>query len=120
MLAVYLLSSTEAYQLLKLPLIFKHFSAHRSQDSNISFAAFLAMHYLHGSPHDEDYEEDMKLPFKTVDQCPVNVFNASIPPSVVIPVPPAIERGRLSIPILNESFIASAYLAAVWQPPRTC
>ncbi len=64
-LLVYLFSTTEAKQLLKLPLVFQHFKEHQKENKTISFLHFLKIHYLQGSPRDKDYNRDMQLPFKT-------------------------------------------------------
>lgn len=117
LLSIYLLSATEAHQLLKLPVIFYHFAEHKQVDKTISFVDFLAMHYLHGSPPDKDYERDMQLPFKAC----VNI-NTILP---VAPIPHIVK-----IPLLKEvvlktkrassknSFTYSPYLADIWQPPK--
>lgn len=60
-LAVYSLSFTECHQVLKLPLLFKHYQEH-STGIELSFVEFLVMHYETDVPHDDT---DMKLPFKT-------------------------------------------------------
>src|SRR5690606_13520126 len=60
-LSVYLLSTTQFSQILKLPILVEHFIEHRAIDS-MSFWGFLVHHYDNHQP-DEDYETDMKLPF---------------------------------------------------------
>ena len=72
LLAVFMLTATDAYQLLKMPYVFKHFDQHQRGDRNLSVLEFLDMHYLHGTPNDTDYDEDMKLPFKSANKCPLN------------------------------------------------
>ena len=120
LLALFLLSSTEAYQLTRLPVVFKHFAVHHRENSRLSFVAFLAMHYLHGSPKDKDYNEDMKLPFKTADKCAVNVLTALVPASLSIPVSIPAAHSPAKIPIHNERSDLLAYLSHIWQPPKTC
>jgi hypothetical protein len=60
-LAVYALSFTEFHQVLKLPLLFRHYQEHSSA-VEMSFVEFLVMHYETDIPHDDT---DMRLPFKT-------------------------------------------------------
>ncbi|MFA6086950.1 hypothetical protein [Mucilaginibacter sp.] len=120
LLTAFLFSTTELHQLLKLPVIFEHFAEHRKENKDISFLQFLDMHYMHGSPRDKDYSEDMKLPFKTADNC------VSMVSPVVIPyLAPTLENPVIYIPekemyIPKDGLIPSAYLFSIWQPPKSC
>jgi hypothetical protein len=115
-----MLSATEAYQLLKLPYIFQHYSVHRHENKKLTFLQFLDMHYMHGCPKDKDYKEDMKLPFKTHVKYAVTpsiaYFAITNPGSQV----KAIELPRLKVILHNENFIPWAYLSTIWQPPKSC
>jgi hypothetical protein len=117
-LFIYLFSTTEAIQLLKIPAAFEHYAEHKNENPSLSFLAFLEIHYLHGSPKDKDYEKDMKLPFKTSCDCISAVVAAVIPQTVSFSFtkPIAIIEKKNYI-ILNQC-IASAYLANIWQPPK--
>jgi hypothetical protein len=117
-LTIYLFSTTEAIELLKLPVIFQHFAAHKLEDKNITFFAFLDMHYMHGSPKDKDYDEDMKLPFKTSCDCIFAVATAIVPQVFTFSfTKPLATLEKKNYIILNQC-IASAYLANIWQPPK--
>ncbi|WP_343693677.1 hypothetical protein [Chitinophaga sp.] len=120
LLTVILLSSTEGIQLLKLPYIFKHFAQHHRQDSHLSFLGFLAMHYLHGSPHDSDYEEDMKLPFKRTDNCQLSQSAAYALPDqhIILTIPQGLPRRVYTF--YHTPFIPAGYLSCIWQPPKSC
>lgn len=118
LLAVFTLSSTELQQLMKLPYIFKHYAEHHKVDSALSFIGFLDMHYLHGSPKDKDYDEDMKLPFKT----PVKTQAGQTAAFVL-----SADTGRIIKPtelspqkktIFDDRFIVIGYSSSVWQPPK--
>ncbi|MES2268550.1 MAG: hypothetical protein V4520_17425 [Bacteroidota bacterium] len=120
LITVYLFSTTELHQLLKFPMVFIHFAEHKKENKNISFLQFLDMHYMHGSPKDKDYKEDMKLPFKTADNC-VYIVSAVVIPHVVH----ALENHVFYIPekekhIPKDESIPSSYLSNVWQPPKSC
>ncbi len=116
--AIYLLSATEAHQLLKLPLVFEHYKEHQKEDGHLSMVVFLVMHYMHGSPKDKDYDKDMQLPFKTQDDCVSSISPAYEPEFAAHDVPaPAILNTRKSF-ILKNQFLLSSYLANIWQPPR--
>lgn len=62
---LYLLGTTEAHQLLKLPLLVEHYFKHKAENSNTSLLGFLKMHYADPIVFDEDYAQDMQLPFKS-------------------------------------------------------
>jgi hypothetical protein len=116
-LAALLLSSTEAHQLLRLPFIFSHYLEHRDQNPRISFLEFLDLHYMHGSPHDDDYDKDMQLPFKTFGDCMAVMSPAFVPVFIQsVPTPPECLRPQQFAAISQT--LHSSYLAEIWQPPR--
>jgi len=59
--------ATELHQLLKLPFLLQHYIHHRSEDTSLSFLAFLKIHYTDKQhPIDNDDQEDKELPFKSI------------------------------------------------------
>ncbi|ASU35326.1 hypothetical protein [Mucilaginibacter xinganensis] len=119
-LTLYMLSATEAHQLLKLPAVFKHYAEHQKENKHISFLKFLNMHYMHGSPKDKDYRKDMELPFKSADNC-----SASLSPTFINVVTQVFISKVIDIPVSTtnthrEDFIPSAYISNIWQPPKSC
>jgi hypothetical protein len=119
-LAVYLFATTDAYQLLKLPVVFQHFAEHRAENKNIKFLEFLDMHYMHGSPKDADYERDMQLPFKKA--CPdcVSCIAAAafVPLTVHYYIEKPIRITKQKNYIIQDQLLISSYLANIWQPPK--
>ena len=119
MMSVYLISTTELYQLVKLPMLVEHFYEHQDQDQDITLWEFLCMHYAHGDVKDADYDKDMKLPFKSHDGCSSSSVIAYIPKDF-----PTIAKPTHSVSktytIYEEQFLASSFLACIWQPPKTC
>jgi hypothetical protein len=117
-LSLYLFSSTELKQLVKLPLLFQHYKEHKVLDGGISFLQFLRIHYHDTAVIDDDYAKDMQLPFKNHDACHNINFNVSSATSF----PSAAEKPFISCQhghiISNDDFINSVYLSSVWQPPR--
>jgi hypothetical protein len=115
--AIYLLSATEAHQLLKIPVVFEHYSEHYQENSKISFLQYLAMHYLHTNTP-RNHGRHMELPFKDSGDCINTGTVASVPFliqfSIIKPV----------IIIDREPFIScyqqtlSTYSANIWQPPK--
>lgn len=114
-LLLFLFSSaaTELGQFLKLPFLVQHFYQHR-QAEGLSLAEFLAEHY--NSHHsDEDLQDDMQLPFKTVIDGP----------SLAVTVPA--QRLELKKPVdvpaeqpqpISTSFVPSQLVFQIFHPPR--
>jgi hypothetical protein len=117
-LSLYLFSSTEFKQLIKLPLLFEHYKEHKAIDGNISFLQFLRIHYHDATVIDDDYARDMQLPFKSHDVCHSNsitALTATFFPVTLEKLPSACIQKHI---ISNDDFINSVYLSSVWQPPR--
>ncbi|MEO6305597.1 MAG: hypothetical protein ABIP51_20710 [Bacteroidia bacterium] len=120
LLSVYLISSTELNQFMKLPLFVKHFIEHKDKDAQLTLSEFIEIHYAHGDVKDADYDEDMKLPFKTHDACsglssvsfiPNNFENLSLKP---------LHSEENSYSHYQEKFLTSSWLSSIWQPPKSC
>ena len=87
------------------------------ENKGITFLEFLDIHYMHGSPMDDDYERDMQLPFKKmnhlVNMTPVHLkAQASIVTAVILPS----KHTEFFIP--NDHRVHSKYPSAVFQPPK--
>lgn len=114
-LSTYLLSTTEFFQLLKLPILFEHFAEHKEQDRNMSFFGYLIHHYVGHEP-DADWETDMKLPFMQLTDS--SNLSVSLTPNstnfhfsrMVAP------KGKFSTHQDND--LVSDYLNKIWQPPK--
>lgn len=107
-------------ELLKLPVVFQHYQEHKQLNKDLTLLEFLDIHYMHGSPHDTDYDRDMQLPFKA----PIHA--AVITASFVIPSPifflgrkaQFIEE-KQQLPYTNSSYSYNFH-SSIWQPPRFC
>lgn len=114
-LSLYLFSTTELFQLLKLPILFEHFVEHKAQD-NMSFTGYLIHHYGGHEP-DADWETDMKLPFMQLSE----VFSLS---ASVTPFFASFHFSRGVAPQtkcffpLQDDDLLSCYLNTIWQPPK--
>ena len=64
---IYILGATELDQLLKFPLLVRHYVVHKRENPGITVPMFMKMHYLDPQLVDGDYDEDMQLPFKQAD-----------------------------------------------------
>ena len=115
---IYLFTTTEAHQLFKLPVIFEHFKEHRMEDKNISFLEFLDVHYMHGSPKDQDYDRDMQLPFKSSADCLASVVPVVMPDFGNTFEPPQDFFIQNDFVNKNDLFISAEFFCSVFQPPR--
>ena len=101
-------------------MVFEHYAEHKKEDKNITFLHFLAIHYLHGSPKDADYDRDMQLPFKTSCDIAASLISAYMPVAVQVSViQPSIIVQRTK-KVIQDEFLVSTYLANIWQPPKFC
>lgn len=65
--AVFLFSSTELHQLVKLPGLVHHLREHQESDPSMSLLGFLQLHYTADHPMDNDDADDNELPFKDLN-----------------------------------------------------
>lgn len=114
----YLFSFCEVRQLLKLPNLVEHYISHKLKDTDTTLFSFIKMHYLDETVVDSDYNQDMKLPFKTHDVS-VTHFNIVFPPKKL---EFNFEFQPLSIEnqqhfSYTEKFYPSVF-HKIWQPPK--
>ncbi len=101
-------------------MLVQHFIEHKKENKDITFLGFIDMHYAHGSPKDADYDEDMKLPFKSI----VNSSLATL--TFCSPIPffklnPKIYFKETKKQVSTYSFTYSAiFFTSIWQPPKFC
>lgn len=72
-LNLFTLSTTEAGQLLKLPLLVSHYFKHKSEGRSTNFIGFIKEHYTGNEEKDSDSKEDQQLPFKSAINVEVQV-----------------------------------------------
>jgi len=118
LIGIILMVTTPLKELTKTPLLIKHFIEHTESNPELGILSFLSMHYLNDDPIDEDYEEDMKLPFKIIDFSSSVVF-------LIVPEYQKIQleyttliKSNLTKPNYQNDFSISAALASIWQPPK--
>lgn len=106
---------------MKLPALIQHFSEHTAENPMLTFSSFLKQHYLNNNLKDDDYEKDMKLPFKVIDN-----FGFSI--NVIFEHPTQLEFSSIEnnnkffniSPVHFTNFLSFSYLNSIWQPPQFC
>lgn len=117
LMAVYTFGTTDAYQLLKFPIMLQHFVEHRREDPKMSFIAFLRMHYADKIVVDEDFSRDMQLPFKTAEACCI-AATVSMPAqwvSIDVPHPVVLQQAFF---LFDEPVDYSLVHGDIFQPPR--
>lgn len=120
-LSIYFLSTTQLSQFLKVPLLVKHYVEHKEDTPNMSLVDFLVMHYQQPNSHSHSKEshQSHKLPF--VNFSNVLVLMCISPQAIQFDLQKKflISQKKCKITFYNQ-FAESAYLSAIWQPPRTC
>lgn len=118
LLTSYMLSATELYEFVKLPMLVKHFIEHKEENKHMTLLEFLSSHYAHDSKVDKDFKDDMKLPFKSCDHATlmnVPVVLNQQESHIVIKFS---EYSQDKSPVIPSLSYGDAYLSAIWQPPR--
>jgi hypothetical protein len=117
LLALYLFGATEAYQLLKLPLLAIHFVQHCKEDPNMTLAGFLDMHYAGEMVYDDDWQDDMQLPFKTCQHGELSSMATITAEPLILPIPLIHEDNDVFTPHLP-SLYGITKVTKIFQPPR--
>ena len=117
-LSIYLCSTTEVHELLKIPVVFQHFIEHQQEDPQISVVQFLQIHYLQGNVKDKDYERDMQLPFKTAGEFFASSATPFVPLNAQIDIQYPDQDILINWSLHQPAYIFSAYQVNIWQPPK--
>lgn len=116
MLSLYLLSTTELYQFLKIPILVEHFIDHKNQNNTLTLVEFLKMHY-DNPVKDADYEQDQKLPFVLHSEHMVVVFTI-IPRLYIDFKTQDVILSNDRVVAYDDLFLDVDYFNAIWQPPK--
>lgn len=124
LLSVYLVSTTELGQLLKLPVLIEHYFEHREKNPALTVMQFLKFHYegnhLENHPRDDDYEHDRQLPFIIHTDVLNLSFVLALPFSFEIETKKSpIDKEHKVLP-LDDTLSDNDFLSAIWQPPKYC
>ncbi len=106
--------------MLKMPLLVEHFIEHREENKSLTLYQFLHLHYAMGDVKDADYEKDMKLPFKTHDNCVTAISNVYLPLSEKVSIQKPVQYLEKKSIIAHDRFLPTSFLSNIWQPPRIC
>ena len=118
LLSLFLVSTTELYQLLKMPVLVEHFLEHKVKNRDITFIDFIKMHY-NDPVKDADYTTDQKLPFVAHSLPLTLVF--TINPEFIIEIkkhiPSDTDKKTFSE---DHLFYNKDAVNSIWQPPKNC
>lgn len=117
-ISAYLISTTEFYQVLKIPMLAEHFFEHKSLNNGTTLWDFLIMHYTNNDVIYADHEKDMRLPFKSHEGSVHSIILTFIHNSPVQEIikPLIIDLNEYN---LQENIcFNSTYLSNIWQPPK--
>jgi len=117
LLFLYLCSTTELYQFLKIPILIEHYLTHRATDPDMGICDFLKLHY-DNHVKDTDWQEDERLPFM-VHQDILSVM-CTVPECTQEELSPAIRPRISSTPHHRSLFHLTEIVDTIWQPPQCC
>lgn len=72
-----------------------------------------------GDVKDADHEKDMKLPFKSHDNCVTTISNVYLP-SIRVSIEKPIRFLEKKNIETSDQFVLTSFLSNIWQPPRAC
>ena len=115
--SIYLLSSTELYQILKVNVLIEHFYETQQKDTSVSLARFLIMHYITDDGNDSDNARDSQLPFKSnsIITHGFAVFILNKPEEVIVN---SICEIKADFNNYHTPFSYTSFCDMVWNPPQ--
>ncbi len=116
-ISFYLLGTTEASELLKLGNFIQHYIEHKNTE-NLSFLEFINVHYVKATVIDDDYSEDQKLPFKSHNDCKLQITQIDKLHIVEFYIEtPYIETNN-QLTHYRSPLLGDQFLEEIFQPPR--
>ncbi|WP_231433777.1 MULTISPECIES: hypothetical protein [unclassified Chryseobacterium] len=116
-LTLFLVSTTELYQLFKIPQLIEHYFEHKNLNSEMSFTAFLKTHYDHPSK-DGDFGKDRKLPFIVHAKTLSLLFVLDKEFQMVAKQVSFENMKSYQMPLIDEDLCLKGFLNGAWEPPR--
>ena len=107
----------EFHNLLKIPILFEHYSEHRELDPNVSFWSFIKLHYFDPIVVDDDYQRDQQLPFRDIACCVINVTLACDSNQLTVEIVKPSEITK-EFCLFNEVNKPQFVISDIFQPPR--
>jgi hypothetical protein len=118
LISMYTFGATEAYQLLKLPILVQHYFQHKQQNASISLLDFLKEHYPEKIIVDDDFAQDMQLPFKTQQTNTLILDVVATPFSCIQQPNQHIIVNTINSSIYNNPYYSQILEKGIFQPPK--
>lgn len=115
---IFMCANTSFGEVLKLPVLFEHYTEHAQEDSDISFFDFLAKHYGEqiNHQHNDKHHDHENLPFKTTNVHFAHVV--SLEPPLMFMANNVLVYTRNSNIIYHQQEFTNTIINNIWQPPR--
>ncbi len=104
------------YNYLKVNEFIEHFSEHRQEKNGFGFFEFIKLHYIDQQVYDDDYAQDMRLPFKTAHVQFLGAIDISHKPEIGLPVYRCGSCNKVSQK--SDFILPQSFIVGIWQPPR--
>ena len=118
LILLYLVSTTELYQLLKIPDLVEHYFEHKKLNPEMPVIAFFKAHYNH-PVKDGDYGKDQKLPF-IIHAKPLNLV-FTLQQNFRLETQDRTFRKLVSHKMhsKDENHCFKGFTGSVWKPPKS-
>lgn len=117
-ISIYLFSTTDLKELLKINVIAQHLNEHQKNDSSVSLFSFLVMHYVTDDHNEKDNERDNQLPFKSSETFISADYSVSVINEFASHNFLGWESKTNELFFNNENFVIKSFKAIVWHPPK--
>ena len=117
-MALYLLSATATVELLKLPLLVRHYKQYKATNKNTGSISFLKMNYQQKDDPQNTSKEDHQLPFKTHYYIAIASMIAMPPHLFLQIIAKSVCQEKQVFKMPHHFRLPAKYLVIIWQPPR--
>lgn len=119
LLGFYVLSIIHPGELVKIPVLYRHYYTHKAENPEINLWQFAVIHYLEGNLKGKDFDpEDESLPFKKIHNCVNNIYYFFQHINNPLNQPKIFASGSASIIPRNVDPFSFLYHNTIWQPPQ--
>jgi hypothetical protein len=115
-LFITVMTTETGIQLLKIPMLVNHFTAHMSEGRSNNFTDFIKEHYSGNQHDDSDRQQDEQLPFKTVITESFYSLYVPVPSSILTQISFGHSKSQLST---LYSFNLQDHFKTIFHPPQS-
>lgn len=101
----------------KIPALITHFLEHRNQNPDMSFLAFLQLHYEDVNHHNQDHDKHQQLPLNHHDAHNLNVVTYAFVEVIHISISSHLS-GEIELNFFERNDPTLSFSGKSWQPPR--